>query len=46
MFLVNMHKLFLWKMQKGIIITNAFQKMFDVFGRKTNKIWVHKDSEF
>ena len=27
-------------------ITNAFQKIFDESGRKTNKIWVDNGSEF
>ena len=31
---------------KGITITNAFQKMLDDFSRKPNKIWVDKRSEF
>ena len=34
------------KDKKGITITNAFQKMLDESGRKTNKIWVDKGSEF
>ena len=33
------------KDKKGITITNAFQKILDEFGRKPNKIWVHKGSE-
>ena len=32
--------------KKWIAITNAFQKMLDESKRKTNKIWVDKDSEF
>ena len=34
------------KDKKGITITNAFQKMLDESGRKTNKMWVDKGSEF
>ena len=32
--------------KKGITITNAFQKILDESGRKPNKIWVNKGSEF
>ena len=32
--------------QKGITITNAFQKILNESKRKPNKIWVDKDSEF
>ena len=38
--------LFLWKIKKGITITNAFQKILKAFNRKPNKIWVDKGSEF
>ena len=31
---------------KGVSIVNAFQKVLDKSGRKTNKIWVDKGSEF
>ena len=31
---------------KGVSIANAFQKVLDKSGRKTNKIWVDKGSEF
>ena len=34
------------KDKKGIIITNAFQKILDECNRKPNKIWVHKSSKF
>ena len=34
------------KDKKGIIITNAFQKILDEWGRKPNKIWVGKGSKF
>ena len=45
-FPVNMHGLFLWKIKKGITITNAFQKILKESNRKPNKIWVDKDCEF
>ena len=35
-----------FKTQKGITITNAFQKILDESNRKPNKMWVDKDSEF
>ena len=31
---------------KGVSIVNAFQKVLDKSGRKKNKIWVDKGSEF
>ena len=34
------------KGKKGISIVNAFQKILDKSGRKPNKIWVDKGSEF
>ena len=34
------------KDEKGTTITNAFQKILDESGRKPNKIWVDKGSEF
>ena len=34
------------KDKNGIMITNAFQKIFDESNRKPNKIWVDRDSEF
>ena len=34
------------KDKKGIIITNAFQKVLDESNHKPNKIWVDKGSEF
>ena len=34
------------KDKKGIIITNAFQKILDESNRKPNKIWVVQGSEF
>ena len=34
------------KDQTGITITNAFQKILDMLGRKPKKLWVDKGSEF
>ena len=34
------------KDKKGITITNVFQEILDESGRKPNKIWKDKDSEF
>ena len=34
------------KDQKGVTVTNAFQKTLDKSSRKPNKIWVHKESGF
>ena len=34
------------KDKKGISIVNAFQKILDKWGRKPNKIWVDKGSDF
>ena len=34
------------KDKKGVIIVNAFHKIFDDSTRKSNKIWVDKFSEF
>ena len=31
---------------KGITITNAFQKILDKSNRKPDKIWIDKDSNF
>ena len=36
----------LLKDEKGITISNAFQKNLKTFNRKPNKIWVNKGSEF
>ena len=41
-----MHGLFLYKIKKGIIITNDFQNILDKWNRKPNEIWVEKGSEF
>ena len=38
--------LILLKDEKGITITNAFQKILKSSNRKPNKIWVNKGSEF
>ena len=35
-----------FKDKKGIMITNAFQKILDQSNRKPNKIWVDKGNEF
>ena len=35
-----------FKDKEGVSIVNAFQKRLDKSGRKPNKIWVHKGSEF
>ena len=34
------------KDKKGVSIVSAFQKVLDKLGRKPNKIWVDKESEF
>ena len=34
------------KDKKSVSIVNAFQKILDKSGRKPNKIWVNKGSEF
>ena len=34
------------KDKKDVSIVNAFQKILDKWGRKPNKIWVDKRSEF
>ena len=34
------------KDKKDVSIVNAFQKLLDKSGRKPNKIWVEKGSEF
>ena len=45
-FLVNMLRLFLWKVRKGVSIVSAFQKILDKSVRKPNKIWVDKEVNF
>ena len=34
------------KYKKGVSIVNAFQSILNKSNRKSNKIWVHKGSEF
>ena len=43
---VNTQGLFLWEIKKGITVTSSFQKIFNKFKWKPNKIWKDKDSEF
>ena len=47
---IDIYSKYVWvaslKDEKGIIITNVFQKTLDKSGRKPNKIWVDKSSEF
>ena len=45
-FIVNMFGLFLWKINKGIAITTAFQKNSRESNRTPNKVWVNKDNDF
>ena len=45
-FSVNTHRLFLSTIKKRITITNTFQNILDESGRKPNKIWVNKGTEF
>ena len=45
-FLVNMLWVVPLKDKKGASIVNAFSKILDKSGRKPNKIWVDKGSEF
>ena len=35
-----------FKNKKGVSIVNVFQKILDKSGRKPNKIWADKGSEF
>ena len=46
MFIANMFGSLFFKDKKGIMITNAFQKILDQSNRKPNKIWVDQGSEF
>ena len=41
-----MHGLLFLKDEKGITITNAFQKILKEYNRKPNKIWIDRGSEF
>ena len=47
---INIFSKYAWvvplKDKKGASIVNAFQKILDKSGRKPNKIWVDKGSEF
>ena len=47
---INVYSKYAWVMplkdEKGITITNAFQKILDESNHKLNKIWVDKGSEF
>ena len=47
---IDMYNKYAWviplKDNKGIITTNAFQKILDKSEHKPNKIWVDKTSEF
>ena len=47
---IDIYSKYVWvvslKDEKGITITNVFQKIFDKSGRKPNKVWVDKSSEF
>ena len=38
--------MFYWKIEKGVTIVNAFQKILNDSVRKPNKICVDKGSEF
>ena len=48
--LIDIHSKYAWvvplKDKKGITITNVFRKILGKSGRKPNKIWVDKGSEF
>ena len=50
MYVTDIYSKYAWviplKDKIGITITNAFQKILDDSGRKPNKIWVDKGSEF
>ena len=47
---IDIYSRYVWvislKDEKGITITNAFQKVLDEWYRKPNKIWPDKSSEF
>ena len=49
-FVIDIYSKYAWviplKDKKEIIITNAFQNIFDKSNRKPNKIWPGKGSEF
>ena len=42
--MANMHGFYLLKVKKDTTIGNAFQKILNESSRKSNKIWVDKDS--
>ena len=42
---IDIYSKYAW-VKKGVTIINGFPKTFDESGRKPNKIWVDKDSEF
>ena len=44
--IANIYGLYLWKIKKGITITDVFQKILDESNHKPNKIRVDKGSEF
>ena len=50
MSIVNIFSKYAWviplKDEKGVSNVNVFQKVLDKSGRKPNKIWVDKGSEF
>ena len=50
LFVIDMYSKYAWvvplKDKKGIIITNAFQKILGKSNHKPNKKWVDKDSKF
>ena len=50
LFVIDIYSKYAWivplKDKKGITSINAFQKILDESGRKPNKIWVDKGSEF
>ena len=47
---IDIFRIYAWvvplKDKEGVATTNAFQKILDAFWHKSNKIWVHKGSEF
>ena len=45
-FSVDTHGLLFLKDEKGITITNAFQKILKEYNCKPNKIWIDRGSEF
>ena len=46
MFKVNLHGLFPWNIKKVLVITKTFQEILNESGRKPNKIWIDKSSDF